>query len=135
MDLLSELASDQEWSNLREQAERYLDFANLTDSSQVKRMLALALANSDESTDKEKAIQYYRSLAESETAIFTDIGSLAILLVDAGYVDNAKGVVLNGISKFPAKAAYFFEKGQKIVEATGDRDFREQINNAIRKKP
>ncbi|MDE0684891.1 MAG: metallophosphoesterase [Candidatus Poribacteria bacterium] len=134
LDLLDELASAQEWSDLREQAERYLGFANLTVSSQAKRMLALALANSDESTDKEKAIQYYQSLAESETVVFTDLGSLAILLADARCTDKAKGVVLNGIKKFPAKAAYFSEIGQKIVEATGDRNFREQINDAIREK-
>ena len=134
VNLLSELANAQEWGNLREQAERYLSFANGTASSQAKRMLALALANSDEPTDKEKAIQYYRSLAESETAIFTDFGSLAILLADAGCTGNAKSIVLNGIRKLPAKASYFSEIGQKIVEATGDRDFREQINNSIREK-
>ena len=66
LDLLSELASDREWSNLREQAERRLDSVDPTVSVQAKRMLALAFANSYETTDKEKAIQNYRSLSESD---------------------------------------------------------------------
>ena len=134
LDLLSELASDREWSNLREQAERRLDSVDPTVSVQAKRMLALALANSYETTDKEKAIQNYRSLSESETAVFTDFGNLAILLADTGCTSNAKDLVLNGIRKFPTRVAYFSEIGQNIVEATGDRDFREQINDAIREK-
>ena len=132
MDLLNELASAKEWGNLREQAGRHLGSADLRVSTQARRMLALALANSDELTDKNKAIQYYRSLAESETAVFADHGSLATLLADAGCTDSAKDVVLKGIRKFPAKAAYFSEIGHQIVEATGDRDFREQLTDATR---
>lgn len=134
LDLFSELARAKEWSELREQAERRLDSADPAVAVQAKRMLALALANSNETTDQKKAIKHYQLLTESEAVVSTDVGNLAILLADTGCTDNAKGAVLNGIRKFPTKTAYFSEIGQKIVEATGDRSFREQINDAIREK-
>ena len=130
--LLADLAATRDWSLLRKQAERHVESADPTVATQAKRMLALALANSDEPADKGEAIQYYRSLAESESAVSSDIGNLAILLADDGCMDDAAEVVLNGIRMFPAKENDFAEIGQKIVEATGNRDFRKQIENTIR---
>jgi len=40
-------------------------------------------------------------------------------------------VVLEGIKRFPAKADYFSRIGQTIVEAKGDKDFREQMKATI----
>jgi hypothetical protein len=94
-------------------------------------MLALSLANSGEAVDKETAIEIYRSLVGAESAEFSDSGNMAILLIDRGKCEEAKSVVLEGIKRFPAKADYFSGIGQKIVEAKGDKIFREQIKATI----
>jgi hypothetical protein len=94
-------------------------------------MLALSLANSGEAADKETAIGIYRSLAGAEAAEPSDAGNLATLLIDGGNYEEAKSVVFEGIKRFPAKANYLSEIGQRIVEAKGDKDFREQMRAAI----
>ena len=132
LDLLSELANAGEWVSLREKAERLLSFGDAMVVNRAKRLLALALANLDEPQDKEKAIKYYRSLVESETVNFNDIGNLAILLMEVGRMDDASSTILEGIKTFPEKSNYFSEIGQQIVEATGNRDLRRQIENAMR---
>ena len=130
--LLSELANTGEWGRLREKAESLLSIGDELVVNRAKRILALALANSDEPQDKEKAIKYYRSLVESETVNFNDIGNLAILLMEVGRMDDASSTILEGIKTFPDKSNYFSEIGQQIVEATGNRDLRRQIENAMR---
>jgi len=130
--LLAELAAAQDWGPMREQARRHLDSPDLPVAIQAKRMLALGLAHSDEAADKQAAIELYRSLPQDASAEISDAGNLATLLIDVGRMDEAKAAVLGGIGKFPAKAVdYFFEIGQKIVEATGDRTFRKQMEAAI----
>ena len=98
---------------------------------QAKRLLALSLANSDETVDKEAAIELYRSLTGAESAEPSDAGNLATLLFEASNLDDARTVVLLGIRKFPTQADYFAAIGHKIVEATGDKDFRKQMEAAI----
>lgn len=129
--LLTELAAANEWALLCKQAERHVDSPNPAVAILAKRLLALSLANSDEAIDKEKAIKLYRSLAGAESAESHDAGNLATLLFEAGSLVEARTVVLEGIRKFQAKADYFAEIGQKIVEATGDKDFRKQMEAAI----
>ena len=134
LDLLNELANAGEWVSLREQAERLLSFGDVMVVNQAKRMLALALANSYELQDKEKAIKYYKSLVESDALNFTDIKNLAILHMDVGRMDDARSTILEGIKSFPEKTNYFSEIGQQIVEMTGNRELRLQIEEAIRKQ-
>lgn len=129
--LLEELAAAQEWALLREHAQRHVDSLDPAAAIHAKRMLALGLAHSDEATDKETAIELYRSLSGDESTEFTDVGNLVTLLIDADGFDEAKAVVLDGIVKFPAKADYYSEMGQRIVEATGDRLFRQQMETAL----
>ena len=65
---------------------------------------------------------------------FTDAGNLAILLMEVmgnDSLEEAKAVVLKGISNFPLKADYYVEIGQRIVEATGDKNFRQQLESAV----
>ena len=129
--LLTELAETQDWALLREQAERHLVSHDMAVATLAKRMIALSLANSHNTADKEVAIEFYRSLIGTGSSEISDSGNLTTLLAEAGNFDEARIVVLDGIRKFPAKAEYFVEIGQKIVEATGDKDFRKQMDLAI----
>ncbi|MDE0183901.1 MAG: metallophosphoesterase [Candidatus Poribacteria bacterium] len=132
LDLLNELANAGEWVSLREKAERLLSFGDVMVVNEAKRMLALALGNLDTPQDKVSAIEHYQSLIESDSVIFTDIGNLATLLMDVGRMDDASSTILEGIKTFPEKSNYFGAIGQRIVEATGNRDLRLQIENAMR---
>lgn len=130
--LLAELAEAREWSELRAQAERHADSSDPTVALQAKRMLALSLANSTETADKEIAVGLYRSLLKEDHTDPSDAGNLAKLLIDAGGFDEAQRVVLEGIGAYPAKmASYFREIGLMIVEATGNREFRRQLDAAL----
>lgn len=126
--LLRELATAQEWTLLHEQAERHLDSADEAVAREAKRMLALALAHSEDDADKRSAADHYRSLAETEEAAPSDLAALASLLAGFGEHDDAKNVVLSGIVRFPDAAESFLTIGHAIVEATGDRPFRDELN-------
>ncbi len=94
----------------------------------AKRMLALSFAHSEETADKDAAIDLYRSLARDGSAEAADIKVLATLLIAAERYEEAKAAVEDGIGKFPGDASgTFLEIGLKIVEATGDRAFRKQL--------
>ena len=71
--LLNELAQDGEWDMLREQAERHLDVPDPAVAHQVTRMLAFALAQSEESGDRVKAVTYFQYLIGSDYVIETDV--------------------------------------------------------------
>jgi len=132
--LLKDIAAAGDWSLLRDRAQRHVDSLDPAVAIHAKRMLALALAHSGEVADKKTAIELLRLLTEDQSTEFTDAGNLAILLMEVMEADSlaeAKSVVLNGIRKFPAKADYYSEIGQRVVEATGDRHFRQQIETAV----
>lgn len=129
--LLAELAATQDWGLLREQAERHLDSPDRTVAIQAKRMLALSLAHSEEPADKATAIDLYRSMTKGDSLEASDAGNIATLLIEAESFEEAKAIVLNGIETFAAKATeYFFQIGLKIVETSGDRKFRKQLEEA-----
>jgi len=126
--LLAELAAAHDWDLLREQAARHLESPDRTVAIQARRMLALGLAQSEEAADRAAATELYRSLAKEGLAEAADVGNLATLLVDAGSFDEARVVLLDGVGKFGADApGGFLEIGQRIVEATGDREFRKEL--------
>jgi hypothetical protein len=129
--LLTDLAAAQEWDLLREQSLRHMDSLDPTVAILAKRLLALGLANSSEADGKETAIGLLRSLTETESADPRDAGNLATLLFETSNFDEARTVVLEGIREFPAQADYFVAIGQRIVEATGDREFRMQMEATI----
>jgi predicted phosphodiesterase len=130
--LLAELAGAQDWDLLREQAARHLGSSDRTVAIQAKRMLALCFAQSEEAMDKIRATELYRSLWEEGVAELGDVGNLATLLIDTGNLEEAKVVVLNGIEKFAhGPLGRLIEIGQRIVEATGDRAFRRQLDAPI----
>jgi hypothetical protein len=132
--LLNELAGAEEWALLRDRAQRHIDSPNPAVAIHAKRMLALGLAHSEEAVDKKMAIEICRLLTKDQSTEFTDAGHLAILLMEVmsnDSLEEAKAVVLNAISKFPLKADYYVEIGQRIVEATGDKNFRRQLDSAV----
>lgn len=130
--LLAELAAAHDWELLREQAARHLESSDRTVAIQARRMLALGLAQSEEASDRAEAIELYRSLAAAGLAEAADVGNLTTLLVDAKSFEEAKIVLLDGLAKFGAAApGGLFEIGQRIVETTGDRKFRKELEAAI----
>jgi hypothetical protein len=126
--LLEELAAAQEWTLLREQADRQLTSADVVVATVAKRMLALALAQSDEGSDRRRAADLYQDLADGEMSIADDLAALASLLIGLGEHNPAKTVVLRGMHRFPEATNGFFTVGQIIVEATGDRAFRNELD-------
>ena len=129
--LLTDLAEEQDWAQLREQAERHMESADPGMRTLAKRMMARTLASSGERGDNEAAVKLYRSITGTELAEFSDAGNLSILLAECGNSDEAKAVVLEGMEKFQNKWEYFSEIGQRVVEATGDKGFRKQIETVI----
>ena len=129
--LLAELAAEEDWIQLREQAERHTGSHDPGMRTLAMRMKARSLANSEEMSERDEAIELYQSIASTELAEFSDAANLSILLADKGNNDEAKEVVLGGLKQFPDKRKYFSEIGQRIVEATGDKDFRKQLEAEI----
>ena len=128
--LFVQLAEEHEWNLLRAQAERHLSSPDEALAFQAKRMLALSLAQSKESADTADAIKLYRELIQ-ENAEPSDAGNLAMLLIEIDDFEDAKTTVIHAIEEFPFKMTdYFRQIGLKIVEATGDRDFRKQLETA-----
>jgi hypothetical protein len=130
--MLSEIAGTGDWALLREQAERHADSPSIPVALAARRMMALAFANGTERADKQAAIRIYRALTEGDAPEPTDFGSLALLVTEGGDAESAKAVVLRGIAACAAKATgYFLDIGHRIVEATGDRAFRDHLQTAI----
>ncbi len=132
--LLKELADEQDWYILRDQAQRHVDSSDETIAVLSKRFLALSLAHLDEPGNNEAAIEIYRALVNANSREFMDTIYLARLLIHSGDCDEAKAVVLKGLGKFPAKSEVFWGIGQEIVAVTGDRNFREKLDVAIRER-
>ncbi len=132
LSLMQDLVEDRNWPLLRGLAERHLTISDLSVNSQVKRMLALALANFEETRDRKKAIELFQELVQCPFLEFSDFGNLAILLLGDGLASDAEEVVLKGIERFPERISYFYEIGQKIVVATGNRSFRKRLENELR---
>lgn len=132
LQLLSELAAGGDWAALREQAVRHIDAPNTALATQAKRLLALALSHFEERSDKLLAIELYRTLADGEQPEPTDAGNLATLLIELEDKAEAQRVILKAITGAPLSAVDYYERiGHRIVEATGDREFRYRLTAAI----
>ena len=131
-DLWQDLADAHDWETLRAQVEPHIAGDDKLLADAATRMLALALANSDETQDKQRAVVLYRSLIESGSPEPSDAVNLAELLMNIDRADEAKIVVLRAIERCPASAAGRLNStGHLIVAATGDKDFRIQLRAAI----
>ena len=127
--LLDELLAAEEWDKLREQAERGCELDDLATATKSKRMLALCLANSSEVESRQRATDLYRELVESDEGKAEDWAALATLLVDDGDNEQAKTAVMRAIETFPDSVDGFVQIGMKIVEATGNLEFREWLRS------
>ena len=126
--LFEQLAADQEWTLLREQAERHATSSDRAIAIPARRMLAFSLAQSDEAGDRGRAVEIYGSLVAEGAAEPRDQGNLATLLIGAERFDEAKATLLDGIGRYPGDASeYFVSIGLRLVEVTGDRAFRETL--------
>lgn len=130
--LLDELAAGHEWEELRAHARRHIDIPDAGLSIHARRMLALALAHSDMHAEKAEAIEIYSALSNGPDALPTDLGNLAMLLLEAGNLDGAKNIVIRAIEGCPeAQTDYFAQISHRMIESTGNRAFREWMEAAL----
>ena len=126
--LLDELRSSDDWNALREQAERSCDLKNPVVAAEAKRMLALCLARSTEQGERQRAARIYQELIDSAEGRADDWASLATLQIDDEDSAQAQETIRNAIMTLPAYVDRFIEIGRKILEATGDVEFREWLS-------
>ena len=130
--LLTELAEAGDWELLRKQAERFLTARNVSVSTQARRALALALANSPDRERRCRGVTLYQELIDAEQPEATDIANLGTLLLQLSRPEEARTAILHGIARCTARGMeQLAEAGHQIVVSTGDREFRDQLNAAI----
>ena len=95
-------------------------------------MYALALASTGDSDGKAEAIDIYKSLVNSGSQDSLDFINLGFLLMNAGNMDEATQVVIEGFRLFPDSRRLFHDVGNQIVAATGDRTLRERFDEMAR---
>ena len=125
--LFEELVNAEEWEALREYAARHIQSLTADIAILARRMLALSLAHSEDSKNRDTAISVYQSLVEDGYDDANDLGNLIILLINSEAYDEAKKFVLIGIARFAGREQYFAELGQRIVSTIGDREFRREL--------
>ena len=125
--LMDDLLAAGEWEKLQSVAERCAELDDKSAATYGKRMLALCLARSHESADRTQATDLYRTLTRSSSQEAGDWAGLATLLTDEGHHSEAKATILDAIEAFPQNAAAFADIGMKVVSATGDKAFRDQL--------
>ena len=124
VDLLMDLISTDNWNDARKLAERTIDVSEGASRVKVARALALCLARSTETSDKIRAAELYAEVVDSEHGEPGDWGGLATILAELDRCDEAKGAIRDGIKRFPDRSRAFVEIGMRLVQACGNRDFR-----------
>ena len=132
LSLLEDLKESRDWNELLGQSSRHMDSPNPSVSIPAKRMFALALASIGDLESKESAIKAYYSLITSESREGLDFANLALVLKDVGAIDEAITVIFEGFSLFPDRGRMFYEIGNQIVAATGNRELRTRLEDMIR---
>ena len=132
--LLDEYLAAGDWDGLRELASRSCDLPDPAAAAVAKRMLALCLARSSARADRDAATDLYCHLADSAHARADDWAALAALLTDNGRHEEAKAAIRDGVRLFPHKIAGFIPIGMRIVEATGDLTFRDELRGQQREE-
>ena len=127
VDLLRDLMRADDWESVRNLAERTVGVSEGAPRARVTRILALCLARSTEECDKVRAVELYKEVADSEQAEAGDWGALATLLMELKRYDQAKGVLREGIGRFPDQSLAFVEIGTRLVQECGDRVFRDWL--------
>jgi hypothetical protein len=131
-DLWKDLADDHEWDLLRKHVEQHISSTDETLALPARRMLSLALASSGKHNDRRRAIEIYRELVEADSPEPTDAINLARTLVELDQAEDAKTVLLDAIRRCSvSESDRLGDVGQAIVEAAGDKKFRDQLKAAI----
>ena len=118
------MISTDNWNDARKLAERTIDVSEGASRVKVARALALCLARSTETSDKIRAAELYAEVVDSEHGEPGDWGGLATILAELDRCDEAKGAIRDGIKRFPDRSRAFVEIGMRLVQACGNRDFR-----------
>ena len=134
LDLLDDLRAQGDWERLRELSEKCSKLGDPVVAVRGKRTLALCLARYSDRRERRRAVCLYRELIASACSEAGDWAALATLLTNDGNYDEAKRAVQNGISTYPQQIDGFGEIGMKIVEATGDIEFRDELRNLQRER-
>lgn len=127
--LMDDLLAAEDWQNLQSLAARCTNLDDENAAARANRMLALCLARSSENGDRDRAKEIYRMLTSSNNGEASDWAGLATLLADGGDHQQAKRIIVDGIAAFPEMEAAFAEIGMKVVVATGDTEFRDQLRS------
>ena len=125
--LLEELVGIDNWDGARDLAERAIDMSEGASRVRVSRILALCLARSTEESDKVRAVELYQEATESEQAEPGDCAALATLMAELERHEEAKRVIRDGMRRFPKRSKAFVEAGMRVVQVSGDRDFRDWL--------
>jgi hypothetical protein len=126
--LLNGLRDEGDWDGLRETAERLVHSPIPAVALMARRMLALCLGRSTERVDHERVIVILRQIGGEGAAEGGDIAMLATMLIAIEDYPAAKAAILGGLAAFPHNEEGFAAIGMKIVEATGDHEFRNLLN-------
>ena len=126
--LLEDLVRADDWDGARDLAERTIDVTEGASRVRVGRILALCLARSTEEGDNVRAASLYREAAASEQAEAGDWGALATLMTGLSRYDEAESVIRDGMERFPDQVQALKEVGMRLVQASGDRGFRDWLN-------
>ena len=132
VELLEDLVRTDDWHGARNLAERTMDVSEGASRIRVSRILALCLARSTEESDKSRAVELYQQAMESDEAEPGDCGALATLMAELERCEEAKRVIRDGVRRFPKRSEAFVEAGMRIVELSGDRDFRDWLMQQAR---
>ena len=134
LELLEALVRSDDWDGARDLAERTMDVSEGASRIRVSRILSLCLARSTEESDKTRAVELYRQAMESDDAEPGDYGALATLMTELARCEEAKRVIRDGVQRFPNRPEAFVEAGMRLVEVSGDRDFRDWLMHQTRGK-
>ena len=129
--LLEDLLAQGDWEGLQEMAERCCKVDDSGVAAKGRRVLALCLARYSDRDHRMRALCLYRDLTRSVHCEGGDWAALATILTDDGNHDEAKDVVKEGIRLFPGMVDGFVKVGLKIVEATGDVEFRNELRRQL----
>lgn len=125
--LMDKLLATEDWTTLRIYAERHLTNTDPATALKAKRYLALCLAQSTEDVERQRAIRLFGELISLPDRQLDDYACLATLLTDDGRYNQAKTVVVGALELYPDSIKGFADIGMKIVQATGDLDFRDRF--------
>jgi calcineurin-like phosphoesterase family protein len=131
--LMDELTQDQDWSELSRVARRALSSENSEIVVTAKRYLARSLAHSEDASDHLEARELFAELFDEGIASSEDAGAYVSILIGDNAHEDAKTVLRRVVATFPNIIASSVALGREIVMATGDLQFRDEVDEWARR--